>query len=156
MSVGAVAAASAAFVLLALAVVLALALRRARRSADARVAEAVGSLSSQVEAIVRELETTLGRAQQEGRHTRFLVELAGTIDLDDVLGRTLQGAQAISGADAVLLTVDQPAGTPLAATLGLSAEEAEVKINLPDGHGAYAPPTADGEAVVPDTAVTAG
>jgi diguanylate cyclase (GGDEF)-like protein len=115
-------------VLTALLVVLVLTLssmRRLRRTTDDRVAGAVGDLNSRMEAMVGELQQSLARAAAEGKRNRFLGELSGSLDLDDVLTRTLEGALEISSADASLLTIDERNGTPLIATLGLSTEEAE-------------------------------
>ena len=42
--------------------------------------------------MVRELSHALERAQEEHRRTRVLGELGGSIDLDEVLTRTLEAA----------------------------------------------------------------
>ena len=71
----------------------------------------------------------------------MLGELAGSIDLDEVLNRVLEAAGAIDGVDAALITVaTPPGGEPIVATLGLSAEEAERQAVLgpPDGREARA------------------
>jgi hypothetical protein len=91
--------------------------------------------------MVRELTGALEEAQVEGRRNRQLGELAGTIDLDEVLTRVLETAGAIPGADAALVTLTpSPGGQPIVATLGLSAEEAERQsVNgPPDGREARA------------------
>ena len=119
------AAGAAVAVLAAVAWVLALTVRRLRRSTEERVAEAVGGLSARMESMVAELGDALERAQDEGRRNRFLADLAGSIDLDDVLARVLEAAQAVTGADAALLTIAEPGSPPLIATLGLSSEEAD-------------------------------
>src|SRR5207249_10414571 len=80
-------------------------------------------------------------SQQEGNRTRMLGELAGSIDLDEVLTRVLEAAGAIAGVDAALVTLQpQPGGQPIVATLGLSAEEAERQAvaGPPDGREARA------------------
>ena len=77
----------------------------------------------------------------EGQRTRMLGELAGSIDLDEVLNRVLEAAGAIEGVDAALITVaTPPGGEPIVATLGLSAEEAQRQAVLgpPDGREARA------------------
>ena len=61
---------------------------------DERLAELVGDLNSRMEAMVGELSDALEQAQEEGRRNRMLGELAGTIDLDEVLTRTLDAAGA--------------------------------------------------------------
>jgi diguanylate cyclase (GGDEF)-like protein len=74
----------------------------------------------------RELQGALERAEEEGRRSRIFGELAGSIDLDEVLSRTLEAAGALRGAHAALVLLPDPAqGKPVVATLGLSVEEAE-------------------------------
>src|SRR5919198_4733303 len=99
---------------------------RSDTSTDERVAEVVASLSQRMDELGRELAGALERAEEEGRRSRIFGELAGSIDLDDVLSRTLEAAGALGGADAALVMLpDTQGGKPLVATLGLSVEEAE-------------------------------
>jgi diguanylate cyclase (GGDEF)-like protein len=116
--------------------------RRSEAPGDERFAEAVQRLEARMAAMAKELTSTLERAQVEGRKNRQLGELAGTIDLDEVLTRVLQAAGAIPGADATLvaLTSAAPGGQPIVATLGLSTEEAErhAVAGPPDGREARA------------------
>jgi diguanylate cyclase (GGDEF)-like protein len=99
---------------------------RSDNSADERVAEVVASLNARMDALGRELAGALERAEEEGRRSRIFGELAGSIDLDEVLSRTLEAAGALDGADATLVMLPDPqGGKPLVATLGLSVEEAE-------------------------------
>jgi diguanylate cyclase (GGDEF)-like protein len=90
---------------------------------DERVAEVVESLNKRMDELGRELAGALDRAEEEGRRSRMFGELAGSIDLDEVLSRALEAAGALEGADAALVML--PDGKPLVATLGLSVEEAE-------------------------------
>jgi diguanylate cyclase (GGDEF)-like protein len=93
---------------------------------DERVAEVVASLNARMDELGRELARALERAEQESRRSRIFGELAGSIDLDEVLSRTLEAAGALQGADAALVMLpDGQGGKPLVATLGLSVEEAE-------------------------------
>ena len=93
---------------------------------DERVAEVVQSLNARMDQLGRELQGALERAEEEGRRSRIFGELAGSIDLDEVLSRALEAAGALEGADAALLMLpDAQGGKPLVATLGLSVEEAE-------------------------------
>jgi diguanylate cyclase (GGDEF)-like protein len=93
---------------------------------DERVAEVVASLNDRMDELGRELAGALERAEQEGRRSRLFGELAGSIDLDEVLSRALEATGALEGADAALLMLpDTQGGKPLVATLGLSVEEAE-------------------------------
>src|ERR671930_881365 len=99
---------------------------RSDNSADERVAEVVASLNARMDELGRELAGALERAEEEGRRSRIFGELAGSIDLDEVLSRTLEAAGGFEGADAALVMLPDPlGGKPLVATLGLSVEEAE-------------------------------
>ena len=99
---------------------------RSDRKTDERVAEVVQSLNERMDELGRELQGALDRAEEEGRRSRIFGELAGSIDLDEVLSRTLEAASALEGADAGLVMLpDAQGGKPLVATLGLSVEEAE-------------------------------
>ena len=114
------------------------AIRASRRGSDKRITALVTDMNTRMEAMVRDLTEALERAQEEGRRNRVLGELAGTIDLDEVLTRALEAAGAIPGADAALVTINDSADKPLVATLGLSAEEAQRQAitGPPDGHEA--------------------
>jgi diguanylate cyclase (GGDEF)-like protein len=99
---------------------------RSDTTTDERVAEVVASLNARMDELGKELAGALERAEEEGRRSRIFGELAGSIDLDEVLSRTLEAAGALGGADAALIMLPDPqGGKPLVATLGLSVEEAE-------------------------------
>jgi diguanylate cyclase (GGDEF)-like protein len=99
---------------------------RSDTKTDERVAEVVLSLNERMDELGRELAGALERAEEEGRRSRIFGELAGSIDLDEVLSRTLEAAGALDRADAALVMLpDAQGGKPLVATLGLSVEEAE-------------------------------
>jgi diguanylate cyclase (GGDEF)-like protein len=99
---------------------------RSDNTADERVAEVVAGLNARMDELGKELAGALERAEEEGRRSRIFGELAGSIDLDEVLSRTLEAAGALEGADAALIMLPDPlGGKPLVATLGLSVEEAE-------------------------------
>ena len=145
---------------------LALWIRQRGREHEAEMAEAVRELEARMDVMVRELTDTIERTQYEGQRTRMLGELAGSIDLDEVLNRVLEAAGAVDGVDAALITVAvPPGGEPILATLGLSATEAESQAVLgpPDGREAraismsyeYGPEgeDADGEAIRSGVAV---
>src|SRR5947209_6304508 len=111
-------------------VVLLLALLVVRWRSDARtderVAEVVASLNERMDELGRELAGALERAEEDDRRSRIFGELAGSIDLDEVLSRALEATGALQGADAALVMLpDTQGGKPLVATLGLSVEEAE-------------------------------
>jgi diguanylate cyclase (GGDEF)-like protein len=123
-----------------LAALLWLLARRSGRRADARVDEVVSALEGRMEELASELERAVERADTESRRNRLLVDIAGSIDLDDVLARTLEAAEALPQADAALIRLDVPQEKPIVATVGLSAEEAERQAiaGPPDRHEARA------------------
>ena len=84
--------------------------RQRGRNREAELTDAVRELESRMDAMVRELTDTIERTQHEGQRTRMLGELAGSIDLDEVLNRVLEAAGAIDGVDAALITVAAAAG----------------------------------------------
>jgi diguanylate cyclase (GGDEF)-like protein len=98
--------------------------RGSSRGGDERLAELVSDMNTRMDSMVRDLAEALERAQEEGRRNRFLGELAGTIDLDEVLARTLDAAGALPGVDAALVRIEENE-RPIVATLGLSTEEAQ-------------------------------
>ena len=101
-------------------------LRRGDRSGDERLSSAVADMNARMESMVRELNAALEHAEQESRRNRVLGDIAGSIDLDEVLARTLEAASAVPGVDASLIALAEgPDGKPLVATLGLSKEEGE-------------------------------
>jgi diguanylate cyclase (GGDEF)-like protein len=118
---------------------LALLLRRTGRLADERVADVVRLLESRMDDLGQELAGAVERAEEEGRRSRFLGEIAGSIDLDDVLARTLEAATgAVAGADASVVRLDNHEGGPTVAAHGLSADGAEAIGGPPDGSHARA------------------
>ena len=113
-------------VLVIVAVVSATALaRRSTKRADRRVAELVENLNFRIDELARELAGAREQAEGELRRNRVLSELGGSIDLDEVLTRTLEAATQATDSDAALVWIGNAAGPPLVATLGLSQEEAE-------------------------------
>jgi diguanylate cyclase (GGDEF)-like protein len=161
----ALAAVGAALATLVVTLLLQWAVRRSPRS-DERLTQVVRELESRMDDMVRELTGALEQSQIEGQRTQMLGELAGSIDLDEVLTRVLEAAGSIEGVDAALVTLTpQPGGQPIVATLGLSAEEAERQsvTGPPDGREARAismsydygadGASADGEAIRAGVAV---
>src|SRR6476661_5710909 len=138
---------------------------RSGNSTDERVAEVVASLNARMDELGRELAGALERAEEEGRRSRIFGELAGSIDLDEVLSRTLEAAGALEDADAALVMLpDAQGGKPLVATLGLSVEEAErhAITGPPDGRLArsitmsYTYPELERESSSGDSVINAG
>jgi diguanylate cyclase (GGDEF)-like protein len=142
----------AAVLLVALAVLLYR--RRPGRGGQEQLLALVSEMNARMESMVQELSTSLERAQEEGRRNRYLTELAGSIDLDEVLSRTLEAAGAVPGVDAALVAIETDE-KPIFATLGLSPEEAQRQVvsGPPDGQQARAislvyqyPPALEGSA----------
>ncbi|MES1248610.1 MAG: diguanylate cyclase, partial [Actinomycetota bacterium] len=130
-------------VLGALVVALALALLRAHRRtgrvAEQRVSSVVETLERRMDELAGELAGAVARAEEEGRRSRFLGEIAGSIDLDDVVARTLEAAADLSGAGGALLYLEpRGEGPPLIAGHGLSADGALPIAGPPDGSRARA------------------
>jgi GAF domain-containing protein len=99
---------------------------RAKSATDEQVADVVAGLNARMDDLGRELAAALERAEEQGRRQTIFGELAGSIDLDEVLSRTLEAGAALQGADAALVLLPDPVeGKPIVATYGLSVEEAE-------------------------------
>jgi diguanylate cyclase (GGDEF)-like protein len=114
--------------------------RRRGRDDQEQVLELVSQMNVRMEGMVRELSEALERAQEEARRNRFLGELGSSIDLDEVLSRTLEAGGAIPGVDAALVSIRSGVEKPVVATLGLSMEEAQRQAisGPPNGHAARA------------------
>jgi diguanylate cyclase (GGDEF)-like protein len=133
-----------ALVTLGLVIVVLLLVRRGRPAAapgdsSSELAVAVRDLNARMDGLFRELTETLERSHENERRNKHFGELAGSIDLDEVLTRVLEAAGAIRGVDAALVLLPGPVGEkPIVATMGLSAEEAELQAvaGPPDGREA--------------------
>jgi diguanylate cyclase (GGDEF)-like protein len=135
-----VAAGAALATLLLVSIALFVRSRRSRPEGGQELLALVSEMNTRMESMIRELSDSLERAQEEGRRNRYLTELAGSIDLDEVLARTLEAGGAVPGVDAALVSVAVDSDKPIVATLGLSAEEAHRQVisGPPDGHEARA------------------
>ena len=113
---------------------------RRQGKTDTKIAEVVADMNERMEAMLGELSSALERAEEESRRNRTFGELAGSIDLDEVLSRTLEAGGAVPGVDAALVSISNDGEKPIVATLGLSAEEAQRQVvsGPPDGHEARA------------------
>jgi diguanylate cyclase (GGDEF)-like protein len=114
--------------------------RRRAKGGQQQVLALVSEMNTRMESMVRELSEALERAQEEGRRNRFLGELGGSIDLDEVLSRTLEAGGAIPGVDAALVSIKSDGEKPIVATMGLSSDEAQRQVisGPPDGSEARA------------------
>ena len=104
---------------------------------------------ARMKATARELGRAVEHAEEEGRRSRVLGELGASLDLDEVLARTVEAAGAVTGADAALVSIGGPDGKPLVATLGLSAEEIELQTSaeLLEGLQARSISTSNGDRI---------
>ncbi len=111
---------------------------RRQGKSDTQIAEVVADMNERMEAMLTELSSALERAEEESRRNRTFGELAGSIDLDEVLTRTLEAAGALQGVDAAMIALENQDGKPFVATLGLSQEEAhsQAMTGPPDGRPA--------------------
>jgi diguanylate cyclase (GGDEF)-like protein len=76
--------------------------------------------------MLTELSTALDLAQAESARSRQLAEIGSSIDIDEVVARTLEASGALLGVDAAMVAVDAAdgnGGKPLIATVGLSDTE---------------------------------
>jgi diguanylate cyclase (GGDEF)-like protein len=123
----------------ALAALLLTVRRRSARTASERVAGVVQTLEKRMDELATELAGAVQRAEEEGRRSRFFGEIAGSIDLDVVVDRTLEAAISVTGADAALLKLEARGdGQALVAGQALSADGAEPIAGPPDGSRAKA------------------
>jgi len=113
-------AALAILLLLALVVYLV----RRRRDTDS-IETMLRESSTRVEAMLSDLTNALDQAHEENARSKQLAELGTTIDLDEVLARTLEAAGALLGVDGAMVALAEgEKGGPIVATVGLSTEEA--------------------------------
>src|SRR5687768_11506453 len=96
------AAALATTVLLVAALLLA---RRSRRSDDQLLMETVDRVNERLEGMVHDLAAALERAERENRRARVLGELALSLELDEVMARTLEAARLLPGIDAARVSI---------------------------------------------------
>jgi diguanylate cyclase (GGDEF)-like protein len=124
----------AALAAMALAATVFLLGRRSGGAGDDRLAALAAQLDERMEGMVRDLSQALERAQEENRRSRVLGELGGTIDLDEVLTRTLDATGALPGVDAAVVSVAVEGDEPVVASLGLGLGEPPVIVSgPPDG-----------------------
>jgi diguanylate cyclase (GGDEF)-like protein len=115
-------------------VLLVLLVLLARRHPPSRELETMlRESSTRVEAMLSELTAALDQAQEQSASARRLAEIGSTIDLDEVIARTLDAAGALLGVDgAMIVLTNGEKGGPLVATVGLSEDEASVEPGVQD------------------------
>ena len=99
-----------------------------------RSGERVADVERRLDTLAADLGGAVERAEEEGRRSRLLGDITGTIDLDEVLSRALEAIVAVPGVDAALIRVDAEI-TPIIAAHGLADEEAaRQSAAVPPGH----------------------
>jgi len=120
-------------VALLLAAGAAVGLWRARSSADARVADAVSRLAAGMHETMREFAEAVETAEATARAERFVGELAASLDVDEVMERTLKAAAAIPGVEGALIDTGSVDDAVVSAVIGMPAEEAaRAAVQVPD------------------------
>jgi diguanylate cyclase (GGDEF)-like protein len=106
-------------------------LRRLRRgtsrAVEAQVAATVETLEARLDELAQELNSAVRRAEEETERSKFLGQIATTIDLDDAIGSTLQAAASLPRVDAAVIELD-PDGDGderLLGSIGLEQEDGE-------------------------------
>jgi diguanylate cyclase (GGDEF)-like protein len=101
--------------------------RRTSRDVEAQVAATVQTLETRLDELAQELSSAVTRAEEEAQRSRFLGQIATTIDLDDAIGSTLQAAADLPKVDAAVIELD-PDGDGderLLGSIGLDREDAD-------------------------------
>ena len=107
--------------------------RRSRGSVDAKLDAVAAQIDERMQTMVSDLAQALERAQEENRRIRVLGELGGTIELDEVVARTLDATASMRGVDAVVVSVGD-GDDALVTSTGLDVSEPAGMIGgPPDG-----------------------
>ena len=101
--------------------------RRNSRDVEAQVTATVQTLEARLDELAQELSSAISRAEEEAQRSRFLGQIATTIDLDDAINSTLQAAAGLPKVDAAVVELD-PDGDGderLLGSIGLDRDEDE-------------------------------
>jgi diguanylate cyclase (GGDEF)-like protein len=101
--------------------------RRTSREVEAQVTATVETLEARLDELAQELSSAVTRAEEEARRSRFLGQIATTIDLDDAIASTLQAAAGLPKVDAAVVELDPDgdADERLLGSIGLDWEGGE-------------------------------
>src|SRR3954449_2961538 len=100
--------------------------RRTSRDVETQVAATVEALEARLDELARELSGAVTRAEEEAQRSRFLGQIATTIDLDDAIGSTLQAAAELPKVDAAVVELDPNDGDErLLGSIGLDRDDDE-------------------------------
>ncbi|MEX2420915.1 MAG: sensor domain-containing diguanylate cyclase, partial [Actinomycetota bacterium] len=108
---------------LAVLVLLMLLFALSRRRTPSQELATLRESSTRVEAMLSDLTSALDQANEQTARSWQLAEIGSTIDLDEVLSRTLESAGAVLGVDGAMVALDEEKADPLVATVGLSEKE---------------------------------
>ena len=114
----------AATALVGLVLVAYLVLRGQPRTRDDRLVQAVDEMRSRMDDLGRDLSDALERAERESKRNRFLSDLGGSVEFEELLDRVLDAVLEVPGFDAAMVSLEDPGGTATVATRGMTAEEA--------------------------------
>jgi diguanylate cyclase (GGDEF)-like protein len=110
--------------------------RNRRGSPEERVSALVRELDLRMRQLGEDLSDELERTKEESRRSRYLGELAWTIELEEVMRRTLDAAAGLEGVEAALVTALDETGQPMTKGSGLSDEElAQLELDQRTGSG---------------------
>jgi diguanylate cyclase (GGDEF)-like protein len=96
--------------------------RRSRRHDDQLVMDTVDRVDARLEGMVHDLAAALERAERENRRAHVLGELALSIELDEVMARTLEAARLLPGIDAARVSI-ATGSADVVADDGLTAQD---------------------------------
>jgi len=77
--------------------------RRTSRHVEEQVTATVETLEARLDELAQELSSAVRKAEEEAQRSRFLGQIAATIDLDDAIGSTLEAAAALPKVDAAVV-----------------------------------------------------
>ena len=100
---------------------------RARTRESRRFEAALRESSSRVEGLLSGLSGSLEVSRIESDRAKRLAEVGATIDLDEVLQRTLEATGDLAIVDAAMIVIPDE-GKPIIAALGLSEDEARANM----------------------------
>lgn len=104
--------------------VLAVRMRRARLSAEARIDQSLSHLGERVDWLSAELAEAIEHAQEDARRLRALDAVGRSLEIDEVLARTVDAAAALPGVTAAVVRVTVQGGDALVAARGVASEAA--------------------------------
>ena len=125
---------AAVAVVIAAAAAVVLRARSSEQEREERVGSLLADMNLRMETMRSELAEAIAHAQEEARRHRYIGELGASLDLEDVIARTLEAAGALPGVDAALLAitawVDE---APRVEGVGLTDDEvAECTVVVPE------------------------